>query len=373
MPSSPSLCWRTLTARSALLAVVAAGALLAAGCGGSEQRETDAPWTLGEPVEDSTIAALAEVSGFTDTLAREAFQRNMNRLTQGRLRMLPDTIKQRVQRVALVQFLTFTAALQEANERGIEVDSAAVSQQFRRSISQMGGDSLFQARLAQSGLTRSQLRENIREQLMIRNLQRQIAQDVEDPTEEEISTYRSDAAREVRAQQILFQLPPGATQAQRDSVRLRAQTVLDSIQSGTIDFAAAAQRYGQGGGDEAGSLGYQTRQQMAAPFVQRGQQPAQVPFVQAAFALSDSGDVASEPVRTRYGFHLIRQTGARTGQLMDSARAGQQLRRERQQEAITTALEDLRENVTLRINPSHVTADMSQPLDQAQGEEAGAS
>lgn len=368
MSSSLPLHRRVLTNWGALLALALAGTILVAGCGGDEANQTEAGYVLDTSVEDSTIAAIAEVQGFTDTLTYENLQREMNRLTRGRLPMLPDSVQQQVQRMSVVRFLTTAAQIGEAQERGIEVDSAAVSGQLQKLRAQVGSDSLFRARLAQTGMSLSQLRDNIRQQLMVRNLQQALADEVEDPTTEEIETYRNEQAREVRVQQILFEIPPRATPQQRDSVRLRAQQVLDSIRSGTAEFTAMAQRYNQGGGDETGSMGYQTREQMAGPLAQRGQPPSEVPFVQTAFALQDSGDVAAEPVQSRYGYHLIRSTGARTGTLMDTSRARQQLAQQRRQEELRQAVEGLRESVVLRINPERVTADMSQPLNQG-GEE----
>ena len=358
---------RALMASSLLWGLLVSASLLA-GCGG-EVQQTDAGYALGEPVEDSTIAAIAEVDGFTDTLSYENLEREMNQLTQGRLPMLPDSVQKQVQRVSVVRFLTTAAQVAEARDRDLQVDSAAVRKQLQQLKARMGSDSLFQARLAQSGMSMVQLRENIRQQLLVRKLQQTLADEAEDPTADEVADFRTDRAREVRVQQILFQVPPQAGQAQRDSVRRRAQAVLDSIQSGTADFATMAQRYGQDNGQ--GTLGYQTRAQMARPFARRGQDPSQVPFVETAFALQDSGDVASEPVRTRYGYHLIRQTGARTGTLMDSTNAAQQLVQQKRQEAVRTTVEGLRENVTLRINPERVTADMTQALDQGQEGEQG--
>lgn len=358
-----------LSAICSFLLAIAAGALLLAGCGGGAQ-ETEAGYALGDPVGDSTIAAIAEANGFTDTLTQTGLERNMNQLSQGRLPMLPDSIKEQVERVSVVRFLTTAAQISEARERGLEPDSGAVGQQLRQLRARVGSDSLFRARLAQSGMSMAELRRDIREQLLVRQLQQALAEEAGPPTAEEVQDYRTDQAREVRVQQILFELPPRATPAQRDSVQQRAQAVLDSIQSGTADFGAMAQRYSQGGGDAQGSLGFQTREQMTSTFAPRGQRgqqsPTDVAFVETAFALEDSGAVAGEPVRSRYGYHLIRQTGTRTGTLADSAQAAQQLARERQQESVVEAVEGLREEVTLRVNPERVTADMAQPLEQPQ-------
>jgi peptidyl-prolyl cis-trans isomerase C len=81
------------------------------------------------------------------------------------------------------------------------------------------------------------------------------------------------------------------------------------------------------------------------------------PFTEAAFALSDSGDVASEPVRTRFGFHVIRLTNA--GEPMDTTKARQRLMQKRQREAYDNELDKLLEGATVRLNPDIVDAGIS--------------
>jgi len=371
-----SACGR-LSYRAPLGVLLLAGAvLLLAGCGGASSNDTEAPYTLGEPVEDSTIAAISEAGDLTDTLTYADFEREMGnlarRLTRRPIGQLPDSVRQQVQRYAVLSFLSRTAQTAEARKRGITPDSGAVAAELAKLRQRAGGDSTLKAQLAQSGMTLKQLRSDIRQQLLSRTFQEQLSQEAPDPSAEEVRQYRRDQAQQVRVQQILFGMPPGAGPAQRDSVQQRAQAVLDSIQGGAASFARMAKRYGQGQGSALELEGYQTREELGSRFAQRGQNPAETPFVETAFALEDSGAVASEPVQTRYGYHLLRKTGARTGTLPDSARAAQQLAQQQRSEYLNERIRSLLGETTLRINPERVTADMTQPLEQ-QGAEAGGS
>ena len=106
--------------------------------------------------------------------------------------------------------------------------------------------------------------------------------------------YESDPPRmEVRARHIMMQVPIGATQAQRDSVRSALADVRARIEGGA-SFEAVARQVSQDPGTAAsgGDLGYFQRGEMVAP------------FEQAAFAL-DEGEV-SDVVQTPMGYHLIR-------------------------------------------------------------------
>jgi peptidyl-prolyl cis-trans isomerase C len=59
--------------------------------------------------------------------------------------------------------------------------------------------------------------------------------------------------------------------------------------------------------------------------------------------------VAPEPVRTRFGFHVIRLTDA--GEPMDTTKARKQVTKERRQQAVEDQINALLEDVTVRTNP----------------------
>lgn len=106
--------------------------------------------------------------------------------------------------------------------------------------------------------------------------------------------YEEEApAMEMRASHIMLQLPVGATQADRDSVRARLQDLRRQVLEGA-DFAALARRYSQDPGTarRGGDVGFFARGDMVAP------------FEQAALDL-EPGEI-SDVVRTPMGLHIIR-------------------------------------------------------------------
>jgi len=98
---------------------------------------------------------------------------------------------------------------------------------------------------------------------------------------------------ELRASHIMLQLPVGADQAARDSVRAELEDIRQEILDGA-DFATLARQHSQdpGTAPTGGDLGYFGRGDMVAP------------FEEAAMAL-EPGEV-SEVVQTPMGLHLIR-------------------------------------------------------------------
>jgi peptidyl-prolyl cis-trans isomerase D len=98
--------------------------------------------------------------------------------------------------------------------------------------------------------------------------------------------------KRVEARHILFRLEPDASAQIAEEKRKKALDVLRQIREGA-DFAEMAKKYSEGPtGPEGGYLGVFAKEDMVAP------------FAEAAFSM-EAGQV-SEPVQTRFGWHLIR-------------------------------------------------------------------
>jgi peptidyl-prolyl cis-trans isomerase D len=118
-------------------------------------------------------------------------------------------------------------------------------------------------------------------------------------SEEEVSQYfelnkeQYGSPKKVRARHILLKLEPEATQEQIDAVRDKALKVLEETRAET-DFAKLAETYSDdpGSKNKGGDLGFFTEDRMVKP------------FSDAAFAMKP-GEI-SEPVKTRFGWHLIK-------------------------------------------------------------------
>jgi peptidyl-prolyl cis-trans isomerase D len=100
---------------------------------------------------------------------------------------------------------------------------------------------------------------------------------------------------------ILLTVPADANDAEAEAVKARAATLKDEIQAGA-DFAAIAAEHSEdpGSADQGGDLGLVSRGIM---------DPA---FEQAAFDLEPG--VVSDPVRSRFGYHLIEVTDIEGGE-----------------------------------------------------------
>lgn len=122
------------------------------------------------------------------------------------------------------------------------------------------------------------------------------------PTEDDLKkAYSDEAARYVvpavhRASHILISLPANASEAQAKAALAKIEDIAKQARAGA-DFATLAKKYSQDGATAAqgGDLGV----------VRAGVLPK--PLESAVFAMNKPGEI-SQPVRTSFGYHLVKLT-----------------------------------------------------------------
>lgn len=344
------------TARRSVPSLLLFSLLLAplVGCGKDEgtaeaAAEDEPLYEIGEPITDSSVAAIVTSPFGSDTLHAAEYLQQIA-LVESQYPQIRDDLDQHklLERSIIEDFILRHAIFGEASNLNVAADTARVNEQLRRYRAQFGSEQEFQAMLQANNVTEDSLRASISEFVLQQQMLERYAEGAQDPTASDIEAFRQEQAQQVGARHILF-----STQGVNDdSVRAVAEAVLDSIKSGA-DFEELAQRYSAdpGSAQRGGDLGYFSRGQMVPP------------FEEAAFGLQDSGEVAPELVETRFGYHIIQRTGQRTGELIDTTQARALLTRQRQQEAVESALDELRGKVVVRLNPDLVRADLNESLD----------
>jgi len=332
---------------------VLATVLLLAGCGNSGSSDaassamsnTGVAFELGDPLSDTTLAVVVSSEYGSDTLRDREFERQIQMRTQ---RLSPDQRSsdtlQAIHKNLLQRFVEGHMMRGKAVAKDFDVDTAQVSQRLSQIKGQYQSEDQLKKQLARNNMTLDSLRSLIAARLQTQELQRRMAENAKSPSSAEVKKFSEENMR-IRAQHILLRAGKNAPKSKVDSARKAADALSDSAKAGA-DFAALARRHSEGpSSKKGGDLGFFTKDQMVEP------------FSKAAFALSDSGDVASEPVRTRFGFHVIRLTNA--GEPMDTSKARQRLMQERQKEAYDKELDKLLQGATVRLNPDIVDAGIS--------------
>lgn len=244
-----------------------------------------------------------------------------------------------IERQVIVQLIQRELIRQEADRLAVRVATSQVDERFGQVRAQFPSEDQFQQALAQNGLTVASLREQIREQLQLEQVQDR-AIDTLAATEAEIRAAYGNGSRfdELHVRHILFQV----TGTDEAAARKKAESALAQLRGGA-DFIELAKKVSEDQSTKAqgGDLGTVTRQ---TPFDQD--------FLNAAFALKE-GKI-SGLVRTQFGFHIIKIEDRRS-KTLEQARAqlSQEITSTKQQEAFTDFMRDKVEKARIVVNPRY--------------------
>ena len=161
--------------------------------------------------------------------------------------------------------------------------------------------------LASAGLTKEQVRDEMKKELRWLNYVKNVATD---PVLRKYVDQNKDVFNrtQVRAGHIVLRTEPTTTDAEKAKIKGKLAAIKAEIDGNKISFADAANKYSEDEGNKVspsgGDLGY---------FYRRGQfEPS---FTTAAFALKKG--TVSNPVETPFGYHLIQVTDRKEGTPVD--------------------------------------------------------
>ena len=199
--------------------------------------------------------------------------------------MTPESVREEM----IDSFAQQELIKQGAKEKNISVESSEIDDIVNKTKANYEDDEKWKAALEQAGFTEEKYRENVESQLLQKKLTESFASD-EEPSQEDLLKYAQmyasayDGAK--RSSHILFDSGDEAT----------AQSVLDQINSGQLDFAEAAKQYSKdtGSKDAGGDVGWDK----TSSFVQE--------YTDALSGLEK--DQVSGLVTSSYGIHIIKCT-----------------------------------------------------------------
>ncbi|MFO7710422.1 MAG: peptidylprolyl isomerase [Candidatus Woesearchaeota archaeon] len=289
-------------------------------------------------------SVVAEVNGEAITL--EEINRQYD--------LLPAQMQQTITKeVLLNRTIDEMILVQEAENQGITVTNMEVQEYIQQLMQQSGiTEEALEQQLEQTGMTRDDLEAIYEKQLKITKLLNNTDLGI-DVTDEEISEYYDENTNssmitvppQVRARHILVQ---NESLAEDLLVRLEDES-----------FADLAQNYSQdtGSAQQGGDLGY---------FPEGAMVPA---FNDAVFSM----DVNDSPriVESSFGYHIVDVTGTKEGSVQSLEEVESDIRnlleQERQQEALTEYIDDLRNSADITINKEA----LSNPGSESSGSDIG--
>jgi parvulin-like peptidyl-prolyl isomerase len=251
----------------------------------------------------------------------------------------------RLRSAALDDLIDKELLWQEASKRGIEVDEKAVQDNFTALRAEFTSEEIFNRRLEEAGFDTQSFVQYLRRELISQRMLEQLSR-FNEPQDEEVLAYYLSQAPRIHARHILLKLDPQADSGTVEAARLKLLALRERIVNGA-DFAGIARQYSEDSqAAEGGDLGYFSRDSTVPGLTDAA--------TDVAFGLAPG--TISEPVRTIYGWHLLKvettvsataSATAFSGDIQGIAMARRALDQQRQRLATREALVNLRASSTI--------------------------
>jgi peptidyl-prolyl cis-trans isomerase C len=225
----------------------------------------------------------------------------------------------------------------------VQVPPQAVNARVGEIISGFPSEVAFKERLAKSGLTLAQFREEAEKSMRIEALIDVHVGPIETPSDTEVKDYYDKnfmqffTPEHVKACHILLRVDETDGESEKETKRLRMEAILEEIKAGA-DFAEMATRYSEcPTAENGGDLGFFKRGEMVDE------------FQAAAFAL-EVGEI-SDVVETEFGFHIIKVTGRQEEYMTPfeeiKDRLATYIQKKKRQDAMDRYIKKLRASATI--------------------------
>ncbi|WP_140910185.1 peptidylprolyl isomerase [Cognatiluteimonas lumbrici] len=208
--------------------------------------------------------------------------------------------RQVLERMVLTQLQVARARASgmEVSEQELDAAIAGIAQQNNTSLEGLVGE------LARSGMTLADLRESVRDEILIQRMRQSFAQGRVSVSEGEVDAALANqqgGGAQYRLAHILVGVPEGASADQIATAQEKANRILAELRQGGIDFAAAAVRYSDSPNAlEGGDLGWRNIDEIPPS------------FTQVIMQMQPGGVIG--PIRGPSGFQLLQLTDIRQAQ-----------------------------------------------------------
>jgi peptidyl-prolyl cis-trans isomerase C len=184
----------------------------------------------------------------------------------------------------------------------VTVDKSEVEAQLTKIKSQFPSEAVFQSEMKKSGLTIDQFTANLARSIRQQKWMQSQVQGKDTVTEDDAKKFYDSNTKEfanpdlVKASHILFRTPESATPDQQKAAEAKAKAAIVRANKGeAFDKLASELSEEPGAAQRGGDLGYFPKDKMVPE------------FATAAFA-QKTGSVSATPVKTKFGYHVIKVT-----------------------------------------------------------------
>ena len=271
-----------------IIALIPALALLVAACG-----EDGISRTTAAVVDGETITVRQVRAGLDLFVASDQFEQ----LTQ---QEEPEAIKRQFEQSFLARLIRRSVLQKEAAEAGVEVTDADVQERMDQFRQDFEDEEQFLAEVKRQGTTLEEVEGFVHDSILEEQLRATVTKDTAPPEEEVRAFYdeQQDQFVEIHTAHILVE---------KKNLAERLKSQIDATPKKKLDnkFAALATEHSidTGSGSQGGDLGFANPGSL-------------VPEYSQAVAQMEVGEI-SEPVKSQFGFHIIKLIDRRVAPFED--------------------------------------------------------
>lgn len=348
MKPSPSLCLAVALALAGSTMVLAADAKKNA-----KANEPAAPAKAAEPAaEASSLPATVAVVEGTE-IKKEELEKAFNTVLQAQgvtASQIPAAQKSQVYRMILDDMILERLVAKRSENTPVADDE--VTAMYERIKSNFGSEEELKAQIEKNGQTVEQVKSDIRISL---KQQRWLEEQTKDKTEvsdaDAEAFYKENPEQfqkpeQVRASHILVRVPEDAKPEVVTEKEKQAKAIAARVKKGE-DFNKVAAEVSEdpSAKQNSGDLNFFTKEQMVPE------------FSNAAFGMKK--DEISEPVRSQFGYHIIKVTDRKAPETISLDQAKPQLiaflKQQKRQQEVGKVVRAIREKADVKINLPEAT------------------
>lgn len=185
----------------------------------------------------------------------------------------------------------------------VEIKDEDLQKEITKVKSQFPNEEAFKAEMTKAGETEASFKDTVKKMMQQQKWMESQVGDKGKVTDADIKKFYDENKKEfehpelVRASHILIRLPEDADEKTVAEKKKAAQAALDRVTTKKEDFTAVAKEVSEepGAKESGGDLDFFPKDRMVPE------------FSTAAFAMK-KGDISKEPVRTKFGWHVIKVT-----------------------------------------------------------------
>jgi len=223
----------------------------------------------------------------------------------------------------------------------VDVSDTDLQAELARVKSQFPSEDVFKAEMTKAGETESSFRDSVKKMMQQQKWMETQIGDKASVSEADVKKFYDENKKEfehpemVRASHILIRVPEDADEKVVAEKKKAADAALARVATKKEDFAAVAKEVSEepGAKESGGDLNFFPKDRMVPE------------FANAAFAMK-KGEISKEPVRTKFGWHIINVTDRKDSGTMPfeevKGQVGSYLEGGKRREAVRTVIDSLR-------------------------------